>query len=299
VSGPVAEPRELRVPVGDGDLVVAEFGPADGPVVLALHGVTSSSRAWLALARNLPEARILAPDLRGRGRSRDLPPSTGLRHHAEDLSALVDALGLGRVPVAGHSMGAFVAVSFAARRPDAVESLLLVDGGLPLPKPAGIPDDGLTAAVLGPVLRRLETEYPDRDAYLGFWRSHPAFADDFGPEIAAYAEYDLVGEPPHLRPATAPAAIAADALEIYGPEWYLDALAGLGVPVRLLRSPLGLLAEPDGLYGHLGSPPEAPVPVIDVPGTNHYTILMTDPGAGIVADALRPALTRSSEGHPQ
>ena len=32
--------------------------------------------------------------------------------------------------------------------------------------------------------------------------------------------------------------------------------------------------------------------VVDVPGVNHYTILLTDPGAGIVADALRPALTR-------
>jgi lipase len=281
--------REHGVDVGDGELAVTEYGPADAPAVLAIHGITSSSRAWLALARHLPDVRLIAPDLRGRGGSRDLPPSTGLRHHAADLGRLLDTLGLDRVAVVAHSMGAFVAVALAAERPDAVSSLLLIDGGYPLPRPAGVPDDDLAATVLGPVAARLSREFPSRAAYLDFWREHPAFRGAFTPDIAEYADYDLVGEPPHLRTASTIEAITADSLELYGPDWYLAALAGLRIPAPLLRAPRGLLDEPGGLYPGLpATPPLAPtMRVTDVDDVNHYTILMTDPGAGVVADAVR------------
>ncbi|GHF07562.1 hypothetical protein GCM10011600_05290 [Pseudolysinimonas yzui] len=279
--------------VGDGELAVTEFGPAAAPAVLAIHGITSSSRAWLALARHLPAVRLIAPDLRGRGRSRALPPSTGLRHHARDLGRLIDALELGSVPVVAHSMGAFVAVALAAERPETIASLLLVDGGYPLQRPPGVADDDLSATVLGPIAARLSREFPTREAYLDFWREHPAFRGAFTPDIAEYADYDLVGDPPRLRTASTIDAIAADSLDLYGPEWYLDALAGLRIPAPLLRAPRGLLDEPGGLYPGLpASPPLAPtMRVIDVDDVNHYTILMTDPGAGVVADALRATLT--------
>jgi lipase len=280
---------ERSVDVGDGTLAVTEFGPADAPPLLAIHGITSSSRAFIALARHLPDVRLIAPDLRGRGRSRELAPSTGLRQHAADLGRLLDALGLDRVPVVAHSMGAFVAVALAAERPDAVASLLLIDGGYPLPRPVGVADDDLAATVLGPVAARLSREFPSREAYLDFWREHPAFRGTFTADIAEYADYDLVGDPPHLRTASTIEAIAADSLELYGPDWYLAALAGLRIPVPLLRAPRGLLDEPGGLYPELpASPPLAPtMHVTDVADVNHYTILMTDPGAGVVAHAVR------------
>lgn len=285
--------REHRVDVGGGALAVTEFGPAEAPAVLAIHGVTSSSRAWLALARHLPDVRLIAPDLRGRGRSRELAASTGLRHHARDLARLVEVLGLGSVPVVAHSMGAFVAVALADSSPNVVASLLLVDGGYPLPRPAGVADDDLAATVLGPIAARLAREFPTREAYREFWREHPAFRDRFTPDIAEYADYDLVGEPPHLRTASTIDAIAADSLDLFGPHWYLAALAGLRIPAPMLRAPRGLLDEPGGLYPELpGSPSLAPaMRVTDVADVNHYTILMTDPGAGVVADALRPART--------
>ncbi len=284
--------RDTTVDVGDGPLAVAEYGPADGMPLLAIHGITASSRAWLALARQLPDVRIVAPDLRGRGRSRDLPPSSGLRHHAADLQRLLAALRLERVPVIGHSMGAFVAVTLAARRPDAVSSLVLVDGGYPLARPAGTREDDLAATVLAPVAARLAREFPDRAAHLDFWRAHPAFAAGLPAELEAYADYDLVGAEPRLRPSSTVEAIAADALDLYGAEWYRAALATLGGEVPLLRAPRGLLDEPGGLYADLPvRPPLAPaLRVVDVPGVNHYTILMSDPGAGIVADTFRATL---------
>lgn len=290
LSDVAAEPRELRIPVGDGDLVVAEYGPADAPPLLAIHGITSSSRAWAAVSRHLPGVRILAPDLRGRGRSRALAPSTGIRHHAADLARVLEALGLDAVPVTGHSMGAFVAVALAAARPEAVSSLVLVDGGYPLARPAGVPDAELADAVLAPVAQRLALEFPDWEAYRDFWRRHPAFGGGLTPELLAYADYDLVGEAPHLRSASTAEAIAADSLDLFGSDWHLEALAGLRLPVPLLRAPRGLLDEPGGLYPGLPErPPLAPtMTVVDVPDVNHYTILMTDPGAGVVAGILDP-----------
>ena len=66
-------PDLFSVPVGGGDLTVAQWG--DGPAVLAIHGITSTSRTWLAVGRALGgRATLIAPDLRGRGRSNTLPP---------------------------------------------------------------------------------------------------------------------------------------------------------------------------------------------------------------------------------
>ena len=279
--------RERRVDVGDGELSVTEFGPAEAPAVLLVHGITSSSRAWLAVARHRPELRLVAPDLRGRARSSHLPPSTGLRNHAADLARVIDQLELGAVPVIGHSMGAFVAVALAAQRPDVVASLVLVDGGLPLERPAG--------DVLGPISARLAREFATFEEAREFWHAHPAFAGREVPDLDTYSDYDLGGEPPHLRPAATAEAIAADALDLYGPDWYLEALHGLRGEVPLLRAPRGLLDEPGGLYPGLPRhPPLVPaVTVTDVADTNHaplnhYTIVMTDPGAGIVARSLTP-----------
>ena len=272
--------RERTVDVGDGDLAVTEFGPVDGPVVLLVHGITANSRAWLAVARHRPDLRLVAPDLRGRARSSHLPPSTGLRQHAADLARVLDQLGVGPVPVAGHSMGAFVAVALAAARPDAVASLLLIDGGLPLERPAG--------DVLGPISARLAREFVTYEEAREFWHAHPAFRDADAPDLDAYSDYDLAGVPPHLRPATTAEGIAADALDLYGPDWYLEALGGLSGGIPLLRAPRGLLDEPGGLYPGLPPHPVPAVTVTDVPGTNHYTIVMSDPGAGIVAASIAP-----------
>jgi hypothetical protein len=66
------------------------------------------------------------------------------------------------------------------------------------------------------------------------------------------------------------------------------------MPVTVLRAPLGLRADPPGLYppGRLDAAVEL-VPqlhLIEVPDVNHYTIVMTEPGAGTVAAAVRRSL---------
>ena len=107
-------------------------------MVLAIHGVTANHRCWSLLAALLPGVRIVAPDLRGRGRSSELPGPWGRAVHADDVAALIRAVGSDPVVVVGHSMGAFVAVALAERHPELVERVWLVDGGLPLSGPVDL-----------------------------------------------------------------------------------------------------------------------------------------------------------------
>ena len=292
----------FAAPVHGGSLAGGEWrADAPGVPVLAVHGITATHRNWDLLAAALPGVRVIAPDLRGRGRSNGLPAPYGLIQHADDLAAALDALGVPRVLVVGHSMGAFVAVRFAARHPDRVAGLVLIDGGLPVPNPDGIAPEALPAVLLGPALERLSMTFSDRSAYLDFWRRHPALGPYWNDAIESYVDYDLDGDEPRLRSSANADAVAVNAVELDGSDGYTEALLAAPGPVDFLRAPRGLLdAAP--LY------PEAVVaawarrmPQLvarDVPGVNHYTIVMTAEGAGSVIPVIRARLeaVRTQEG---
>lgn len=108
-------------------LHLRQFGPVGGPPLLALHGVTGHGGRWRALAEDhLRGYRVLAPDLRGHGRSTPLPPWT-LEQHAADLLGIMDGLGLAAVPVLAHSFGCAVALHLQRLAADRVSKLVLLD----------------------------------------------------------------------------------------------------------------------------------------------------------------------------
>ena len=287
----------FSVPVDGGELRVGILGAQDpgAPTVVAVHGITASHRSWLRVSADLAGVRIIAPDLRGRGRSNSLPGPFGLRQHAADLERVLDHIGLASTVAVGHSMGAFVVALLGYRAPERVAALVLVDGGVPLALPEGVDPDAVPLALLGPAADRLRMTFESRDSYRDFWRGHPAFADGLSPEVLDYLDYDLDGEAPALRASGSADAVTTDAQELYGPGWYSEALRSLRMPVTVLRSPRGLLAEPPGLYppGRLeAARAELPqLEIQEVPDVNHYTILMAEPGASAVAAAVRSALT--------
>ncbi|MFT3799434.1 alpha/beta fold hydrolase [Microbacterium sp.] len=288
--------RTLDVPVAGGDLRVGLWDAPDAgaPTIVAIHGVTSSHLAWQWLADALPEVRIVAPDLRGRGRSTEVAGPAGMAAHADDLAAVFDLLGLGPTVVVGHSMGAFVAVVFAHRHPSLVRRLVLVDGGLPLAAAPGLSTDELVAAILGPTAARLSLRFADTAAYLEFWRTHPAFPAPHAPELERYFAYDLVPDGRVLRPATSYATTAEDTVDLNGGTALIDALAALDAgahPVEFVTVPRGLQDEEPGLY-----PPEhlaallARHPSVSHErwdGLNHYSVVMSPAGAERVAALVR------------
>jgi pimeloyl-ACP methyl ester carboxylesterase len=172
-----------------------------------------------------------------------------------------------------------------------VSSLVLVDGGLPLPAPEGVSDEELMMATLGPAAERLSMTFASREKYREFWKRHPAFARDWSALVEDYVDYDLVGEEPELHPSSSFDAVAADSTELRGGESLLKALNELAHPTAFLSAPRGLLDEVPPLYP-AGTIEEwsARLPQIDfraVEDVNHYTIVMSDRGAGAVAAIVR------------
>ena len=134
-------------------------GPADGRVVLLLHGFPQTSRSWTAVAGRLAEAghRAVAPDLRGyspgaRPQRVEDYASAAL---AGDVVGFADALGAERVDVVGHDWGAAVAWQAAARAPDRIRSLTAVS----------VPHPHAFAHAL-----RTDPDQQERSAYIGLFR---------------------------------------------------------------------------------------------------------------------------------
>ncbi|MFE3457805.1 alpha/beta fold hydrolase [Nocardiopsis aegyptia] len=273
---------EYTVPVPGGDLAVTRWdAPADPPSptpVLAVHGITANGHAFARLAAELAARGgppLIAPDLRGRGRS-PLPGPHGLGAHADDLVAVLDAAGIERTVLVGHSMGAFVSCLTAVRHPDRVAGLLLVDGGHGLP----VPPDTDIDAVLGPAMARLRMTFEGPDDYRGFWKRHPAFTGRWNTWTDHYVLRDLVGTPPHTRSACDEEAVRVDGAQVLADPEVLGAVHRLPCPARLLWTARGLMDESPGLYTpqRLAGLPDDLV-TVELPDDNHYSPLFSSTAA--------------------
>jgi pimeloyl-ACP methyl ester carboxylesterase len=102
----------------------------EGPAVLLIHGITSSSRTWRTVIPRLSQHyTVIAPDLLGHGRSAKPRGDYSLGAYASGIRDLMIALGVPRATVVGHSLGGGVAMQFAYQFPERVERLALVDSG--------------------------------------------------------------------------------------------------------------------------------------------------------------------------
>jgi pimeloyl-ACP methyl ester carboxylesterase len=96
-----------------------------GPPLLLLAGMASDGASWTPLRDGLAARfALIVPDNRCAGRTRPIPCTTGRREMGEDIVALLDRLGLDRVHVIGHSMGAMLALDLAAGHPGRVASVV-------------------------------------------------------------------------------------------------------------------------------------------------------------------------------
>lgn len=276
-------------------------GPGTAEPVIAVHGITANSHAWLAVDRALEgRAALLAVDLRGRGASSALPPPYGMSAYAADLLAVLDACGLERAVLVGHSLGAYAVARLAADHPERVRAAVLVDGGLTSPGLEEVEPEPFLAAFLGPALARLELTFDSHEAYHDWWRAHPALAgsDVADADLVAYANHDLGGTAPELRSTVAREAVRADAHELF--EMGKPAHR-LTVPAEMLRAPRGLQNEPAPMIApELAAAWANEAPdrrrVTEVPDVNHYTIVMGASGARAVAQAIVRALQTPADG---
>ena len=105
-------------------------GSGNPATVLALHGLASSCHWYdLVIPRLANSYWCLAPDQRGHGKTDQPPTGYDWQTLSTDLVEVLDQLGCRDAAVIGHSWGAYVALAVAAKYPERVSRLVMIDGG--------------------------------------------------------------------------------------------------------------------------------------------------------------------------
>jgi lipase len=215
-------------------LTCAQWSPGEGPAVLALHGLTSTSEVWRALAESLPGTRVVAPDLPGRGGSVDVRVGPGLAGHAAAVVRLADALSLTDVTVVGHSMGAFLGPLVAAGLGGRVRKVVLLDGGV-APEPGLLTRRPVVRAAFTLRVRQLVRRWRDTDSFVRAVDGKAILnRADLRGRMLEWADYLLAGPEGHLRPRMDASRLIADAVDTLAGAATLPALAQLSVPVHVM-----------------------------------------------------------------
>jgi pimeloyl-ACP methyl ester carboxylesterase len=245
--------------------------PGKGPALVCVHGLTANHTCWESLAEVLtPDYRMIGYDLRGRGESDKPPKGYSLDMHGQDLGTLLDHFKLKSTIVMGHSLGANIALQFAARYPKRVRKLILVDGGIDVR--AEILDS------LAPAINRLGIEFPSMDVFLQVLQSLPMFAGRWNEHLERYFRYDVEVLPGGaVRSKVARHAVEEEVANLERERLWVYHHR-VRCPTLILRAPDGLLTTTDCLMTQEEAEAVArAIPrsrLVVVPGTNHYTILL-------------------------
>jgi 3-oxoadipate enol-lactonase len=115
-----------HINVNDANLFVSDTG-GDQPGILFIHGLMLASESWEAqVAQFRRTHRVVTYDLRGQGHSEKTLDRLDLDSLTEDAASLIEKLRIGRVHIVAFSMGSFIAIRLAARRPDLIRSLTMI-----------------------------------------------------------------------------------------------------------------------------------------------------------------------------
>jgi pimeloyl-ACP methyl ester carboxylesterase len=257
---------------GDGLEIQTAVWEGRGKQVLAVHGLTANCRCWDTIAAAVcPQHSIIAMDLRGRGLSDK--PSTGYseEHHIRDIHALMDHMGLKQVVLMGHSLGGYVSLDFAARFPERVEGVVLLDAGADLSQEQW---DKVDLAIR-PSIDRLGKIYPTFEAYVETIKQVPFF-QPWSDALEAYFRYDLEEVEGGVRSRIHPANIREE-ISNKRSTGIAHIYPELSCPVLIVRALDGILTDDDILV-----PEEALIKMlreisqalgVDLEHTNHYTII--------------------------
>jgi pimeloyl-ACP methyl ester carboxylesterase len=156
VSACSVAPHPITVPVNGGSLFIDDGGGRSGIPIVLIHGNGGSSAQWRSQLEHFRSSgrRAIAIDLPGFGRS--TAPANGdlsLDAMAAAIDRAVDAIGVGRFVIAGHSYGGAVVAKYAALHPQKVAGVVYVDAAamkLPLTKEQA---DQLGAAIRADKMR--------------------------------------------------------------------------------------------------------------------------------------------------
>lgn len=267
----MTEPKMMKAK-GDGIQIQLAVLEGKGKQILCIHGLTANGRFWDCLAAALtPQHKVIAMDLRGRGLSDK--PNTGysIEHHCKDILALMNDQGFERPVLMGHSLGAFISLVFAAKHPQRVDRLILVDGG------GKLSETQMAKVFTGikPSLDRLGQVFPSFDAYISQMKQAP-FLQPWNSYMEAYFQYEVEEVEGGVRSRVHPKHIEEEAINLRK-EDSTQFYSRVTCPTLILRATKGMLAEDDlVLPEDVANRMVKEIPhaeLVELEGVNHYTIL--------------------------
>ena len=243
-------PRTLHVVA----LHVHEWGDRAGEPLVCLHGITAHGARFRKLAEErLAHRRVLAPDLRGHGRSPHEPPWS-LRRHVADVLQTADALGVEDADWLGHSFGARVALELAAATPERVRRLVLLDPAVWVPPPVALdraerarvqssfaaPEEAVAERLASGTVLHTPRALLEEEAAAHLERGTDGRLRFRYAPAAVVAAYGELAEPPPLERVRAPALLVRGASSDVCPDALVDAVrSALGTRLEVVEVPGG------------------------------------------------------------
>ena len=264
--------EELTFALPSGTVRGYASGPADGPLVICIHGLSANARAFDVIAAPLADAghRVVAYDVRGRGYSEVTPPgSYGLGSHAADVIAVASELEAETFDYVGWSMGALIGILVASLAAGRLHRLVLIDHAGRSDAEAG---DAVRAG-----LARLDARVDDPQEYVDRIR-------EVAPIEHWHDQWDAMYRRELGR--TSRTAAEEDLDDIVARDW-VESWRPLAMPTLLVRAtrPLngGFVvpeAERDALMAHAAQPA-----LVEV-DANHFDVMTDDRTVAAITEFL-------------
>ena len=245
----------------------------DGLNILGIHGLTANCRSFDTVAEAIsPTHNLIAMDLRGRGFSDKPAEGYSISHHCRDIKHILSELGLSRVVLMGHSLGAAIALNFASENPEIVQGVILVDGG------GALSEEQTDKVMEGikPTVERVGKVFSDFQEYVSPLMNAPTL-QPWNETLENYFRYETIQTSEGVMSRIRPENIQEELENLIETD-IRETYPKIKSPVLILRATLGMLDKDDLLLPRettrnmQESIPNAKV--VDVPGTNHYTILL-------------------------
>ena len=255
-----ASKKLMALPNGE-SLAYIDRGERSGPAVVLIHGYTDNARDWVPMLPYLSKHyRLILVDIRGHGRSSKPECCYTRLDFAYDIKLLLDALGVQKADIVGHSLGSIIAQTFAEYWPERTAHVVLVSstGGAPPDRPRKPPQFDFAAEI-----RKLKEPIEADSPFMIAWWDSPTPVD---PDFLRRQRQDAAGIPLRVWLAVLDQALPAN--NVYGD--LQNTLPRLKAPTLLIWGSKDPIMEEDVRQTLRNALPNAKVKIFDGLGHNPF-----------------------------
>jgi pimeloyl-ACP methyl ester carboxylesterase len=255
-----ASKRTMALPNGE-TLAYIDRGEHSGPAVVLIHGYTDNARDWVPMLPYLSKRyRLILVDIRGHGQSSKPECCYTRLDFAYDIKLLMDALGVPKADIVGHSLGSIIAQTFAEYWPERTAHVVLISstGGSPPDRPKKPPQFDFAAEI-----RKLKDPIEADSPFMIAWWDSPTPVD---PDFIRRQRKDAAGIPLRVWLAVLDQALSAN--NVFGD--LQSTLPRLKAPTLLIWGGKDPIMEEDVRQSLRDALPNAKVKVFDGLGHNPF-----------------------------